>query len=611
MEKRGDRAVHPAPSSLASPSSRLVISSMSMPPSLSTPPADGPDPRPEGLAIGAGFDFADPDSVLAPLYLRASAVTAVALLTGVFLLINYAPLWHTDIWGHLKFGQWMVQNGRLPERDPFCPFAEGDTGAIHYSWLGQVGLYLLYHAGELLAGGDALERMAGGAALLRFGHALLVVLRCAVLLAAFRRLSGSTALAVVALAFVLGLSIGNVAVLRPQVLGEFFLACVLMALSRPVLSRRALTLVPLLLAVWANTHGSFAAGLVLLAAVAAGRALEALRASGRWSIRGVATDPQLRRLILVLLASVVAVAALNPSGPAIFVETLRMTAHPNVLAQDEWQPLHFRLGEGGQWTYLAILAVLAATRLGSRCRLSPTMVLLILVFAGQPLLRQRMLVWWLMIAPWIMVRYWPAWRARWRGRLASGESVPSFRKTLAAGTLVLLALLWSIPGQWLLAGQPVLLERALSGGTPWRLTYQLAHPASTDARGLPALQKHLAELYPGGRFIGCVFASETLGDLVLWDLAPRTPVFIYTHVHLFTPEHWQRCLAVRSGSPAGRAILDRYRVNLVVVEPDFNPRLCALLRHEGGWKVLVDESGHPDKRDPRQRLFIAVRRQPR
>ena len=559
---------------------------------------------------GAGIDFADPDSVLAPYYLRTSAVVAVALIAVVFLLINYAPLWHTDIWGHLKFGQWMVQNWCLPERDPFCPFADGDMGAIHYSWLGQVGLYTLYHAGELVAGGDALERMAGGAALLRFGHALLVVLRCVALLAAFRRLSGSPALAVVALALVLGLSIGNIAVLRPQVLGELFLACLLLALSRPVLSRRALILVPLLLVVWANAHGSFAAGLFLLAVAAGGRALEALRASGRWSLRGVLADPQLRRLLRVLAVSILAVAALNPSGPAIFLETLRMTAHPNVLAQDEWQPLHFHLGDGGQWLYLVILGLLAATLLGSRCRVSPTMLLLILVFGGQPLFRQRMLVWWLMVAPWIMVRYWPAWRERWRGREASTASVASFRKTLAAGTLIVLALLWSIPGQWLLAGQPVPLERALSGGTPWRLTYQLAHPAANDARGLPMLQTLLAEHYPEGRFTGCVFASETLGDLVLWDLAPRTPVFIYTHVHLFSPAHWQRCLAVRSGSPAASDPGPLSR------EPGgcragFQPAASPLPRQERGWKVLVDESVHPDKRDPRQRLFIAVRCQPR
>src|SRR5947209_1544539 len=135
---------------------------MSTLPSLPQQPEDGPDLRPEVPTVGAGFDFTDPDSPLAGLYLRASHVAATALLAAVFLLLNFTPLWHTDVWGHLKFGQWIVRHQRLPDRDPFCPFTQGEPAGLSYSWLGQSGLYLLYHAGERLAGGDPLERMAGG-----------------------------------------------------------------------------------------------------------------------------------------------------------------------------------------------------------------------------------------------------------------------------------------------------------------------------------------------------------------------------------------------------------------------------------------------------------------
>jgi hypothetical protein len=176
---------------------------------------------------------------------------------------------------------------------------------------------------------------------------------------------------------------------------------------------------------------------------------------------------------------------------------------------------------------------------------------------------------------------------------------------------IVLALLWSTGGQWLFAGQPAALERSLSGGTPWHLTYQLAHGNDAGPQGLPALQSVLAANYPQGRFTGCVFASETLGDVVLWDLAPEVPVFIYTHVHLFPPEHWVRCLAIRSGSAVGQQIMDLFHVNLVLAEPDLNPGLCVLLRQDPGWKVLVDEQQAPLKSDPRQRLFVAVRCTPR
>jgi hypothetical protein len=191
------------------------------------------------------------------------------------------------------------------------------------------------------------------------------------------------------------------------------------------------------------------------------------------------------------------------------------------------------------------------------------------------------------------------------------ESIPSFRKTLAAATFVVLAGLWSNPVQWLLGGQPTPVEQAVQAATPWRLTYQLGQGKAADTRGLPALQKILDAHYPRGRFSGCVFASETLGDLVFWDLAPEVPVFVYSHVHLFPPEHWERCRAVRSGSPAGMKVLDHYHVNLVLVESDFNLRLCSLLRQDPGWKVLIDDGDPPAKRDRRQRLFAAVRTAPR
>ena len=50
----------------------------------------------------------------------------------------------------------------------------------------------------------------------------------------------------------------------------FVLALLLLPLSRPVLSRRAVGLIPLLLAVWANGHGSYVVAFVLLGALTDG-----------------------------------------------------------------------------------------------------------------------------------------------------------------------------------------------------------------------------------------------------------------------------------------------------------------------------------------------------
>src|SRR5206468_12083993 len=142
--------------------------------------------------------------------------------------------------------------------------------------------------------------------------------------------------------------------------------------------------------------------------------------------------------------------------------------------------------------------------------------------------------------------------------------------------------------------------------TPWQFACQVAGHAVPDAPWLRALAAYQDRHAVEGRLPGVVFTSETLGDFLLWQLAPETPLFIYTHVHLFSPEHWQETLQVRSAGPAWRDILKHHRVNVLLIEADMHQQICAALRQEGGWRVLLDESGSPEKRDRRCRLFPAV-----
>ena len=48
-----------------------------------------------------------------------AALAAVCFLCVGFVFISSIPLWPTDLWSHLSFGQWTAENGRLPTVDPF------------------------------------------------------------------------------------------------------------------------------------------------------------------------------------------------------------------------------------------------------------------------------------------------------------------------------------------------------------------------------------------------------------------------------------------------------------------------------------------------------------
>lgn len=553
-------------------------------------------------------------SPLTPYFLRGSDVIAAALLAGAFLFLSNWPLWHTDVWGHLKFGQWIVQHRRLPAQEPFLPFTDGQR-CVNFYWLTQVTMYGAFAAGERLAGGDALRRLAGGAEMLALLFALVSFLRYLLLYLAYRRASGSGPLACLGL----GLAVLVFSrVQRPQAFGNLCFAALLLMLSRPVLSRRALLLVPLCLVLWVNLHGSYVVGLAILGLFFLGRVIQTgwaavtdRRDAGPIKIwTAIVNDLQVRRLFLAGLLSTAGVALLNPHGPWVFLYTVRFAQHPNIPSMVEWQPLEFPWGGAGEhWPYLATIVLVIATQIFSPRLLPPTSVLLCFTFAVFPLWHRRMMLWWIVLFPWIVL---PAWAEM--GRQLSWpwlhyRSQASGAKTLMAVGLLLLAVLLAPPVKWLRGGPLRPLERSLSPGTPWKLAAQLKAPTG-DKNYYPQLADALKRGYPNGRFHGRICASETQGDYLVWALPPEWPVMVYTHVHLFSPEHWQDFLIVKSAEPGWREVLDLYGVNLIVVEVEDHPQLTEALQADADWRIVLDETGLQQKIDPRTRLLIAVRKSP-
>ena len=74
-----------------------------------------------------------------PDWLRMPRSTAgwTALLGSVYLLLSYLPLYHTDLWGHLAYGRWIWENGRLPVTEPLLPLAQG-MPMVDTAWLSQL-----------------------------------------------------------------------------------------------------------------------------------------------------------------------------------------------------------------------------------------------------------------------------------------------------------------------------------------------------------------------------------------------------------------------------------------------------------------------------------------
>jgi hypothetical protein len=217
--------------------------------------------------------------------------------------------------------------------------------------------------------------------------------------------------------------------------------------------------------------------------------------------------------------------------------------------------------------FLASVVLAVGLLVWSPRQFTPTQLLLLVAFGVQTLLHLRVLNWWAMVFPWVVVpplyalyrRY--ATAAGWstesapapssEGGEETPETPPDLRKTILAAVVILVVLSWSQPGQWLL-GSVVGREVPLG-------------PERLDPRTPVVVARYMNEHPP----IAPIFTSETLGDYLFWALPanPRRPtVFCYTHLHLFTTDHWQDCLKVKDGAVGWQKILDDHDIQYVAVE---------------------------------------------
>jgi hypothetical protein len=223
---------------------------------------------------------------------------------GVPSLLSYAPAFvllavvvadavqyaDTDLWGHVRFGQVMLRTGHLIRADIFSYSAAGRPW-IDHEWLAEVVMALFYNAMGVV-----------GLKLMKFLCAGAIVL----LLAAGVAETGAAPAVQFAtlLAAALGLEIQIQ--FRPQLFDYVFL-CGLLALFARARSRGRAPLwlaVPMMM-LWANLHGGFFIGIVVLGVYASVTGLQDL-----WEGRGLSRG---LRLGLLTLACVF-VTLINPYG---------------------------------------------------------------------------------------------------------------------------------------------------------------------------------------------------------------------------------------------------------------------------------------------------------
>jgi hypothetical protein len=288
-----------------------------------------------------------------------------ALYTLVFAVIGWVigsgRLVDNSFFWHLRTGEIILDHG-IPRSDPFSFTAHG-IGWIAQSWLI-----------EVVYGG--LYRIAGGVGIRFFGAVLgatiaVLILRLAVRLCHDRMRGAALGLAVLLAAFSLWSQ-------RPLLVGLLlFLGLVwLVEVPDSRWARHTSVVLPLLLWLWVNVHGTFMLGFAYLG----------LHLVGRWLDGAVPWEGR-ERTLLVATAIGFVLAFANPYGPALVLFPIHLLGRGDVLSHViEWKSPSFRELDGqalGLWIVLFVVTAARGTRRMSRRDLVIALPFLLLAFWAQ------------------------------------------------------------------------------------------------------------------------------------------------------------------------------------------------------------------------------------
>ena len=433
-----------------------------------------------------------------------------------------------DLAYQLRAGAEILASGRIPTTDTWT-FTMAGQPWFDQQWGAQVVLRLV--------------ESVGGWVGLAVSRALLVGLIFAgtTLIAIRRGLDARTAAILSLLAFVVS---APALALRPQLLGMLcFVAVLLLVVDRREHPRR-LWLAPLIVAVWANLHGSFFLGPVVLGLAC----LEDLHDK----------RPEWRQTLAVTVVSALA-ACLTPFGPLVWVYATGLATNTGVTGRvTEWQPTSIR-DIPGLLFFISALAVVVLMARSERRVPWPTLAWLG-VFFVIGVYAERGIAWWPIAAVTAIAGgLVPAMPGRSRT-----ETVGMRRLNALVAGVVVLACLVALPtGRAPLPGALVSTD--------------LASPAP------PGLTASLRDLAPPGTH---VFTPQSWASWFEYAL-PDVRVAVDSRVEMISTAVWDAYDGILAGQDGWQDQLARWGVTHILVrndQRDFLDRLEA-----AGWEVAYQD----------------------
>jgi hypothetical protein len=453
---------------------------------------------------------------------------AVALPVLASLL---APMSTVDLTYQLRAGAEILSSGAIPAADTWT-FTINGLPWFDQQWGAQVILRLA----EALGGWTGLVLVRAGLTA--------VVVGCLFWIAVRRGLDARTSALLTLAAFVVA---APAMALRPQLMGMALFALLLLVISMRHRRPRAMWLALLIVAIWANVHGSFVIGPLSLGLT--------------WVADAVERSPTARLTLLITAVSLVA-ACLTPFGPAVWAYAAGLSSNASVTTLvSEWQPTSIRTAAGILF-FASALAIVALLARRGRATDWPTLLWLGAFFAIGAY-AERGIAWWSLAAA--VAVTWFVEQAPARDRVE-----PALVRRINVGVAVAMVV----------AGLALLpVWRPLDPGT--------RAPAGllTDApSGVTSAVRDVVK--PGDRILN----AQRWGSWLEYTF-PGSLVAVDSRVEIIPAAVWREYESVISGRDVWQDILGSWGVTMVVA-----PATDVRLRDEllaAGWQVVYSGAdGH-------------------
>jgi len=480
-----------------------------------------------------------------------SSTGFVALIGLVFVIFASRPLWHTDLWDHLNYGHNILQTRTVSATEPLLQLCRG-VSMVNIPWLAQTGMAALQNQFGLTA--------------LQFTYAALIAISLGIVAWRGVRQSHSAIGGILAAGIFFKVNLDQLLVIRPQLAGLVFY-CVVVAwmLGRNKHSRASWTGLPLMFAIWANVHGSFSMGLMLMGFAGVGRFGDVLAISR--SLRIALSDRELHRTILLTQLCGAAVL-LNPAGLAIYPEVLNVAGNPNIESMFEWDALTLRSAQGQSAAAAALLAFIAI-------KLSPRRMHCgeMLAFVATGLLAAwsaRMLNWWSPLAGIVTATHLLAAMRKTTPWLRNRKASPA----TGLWSVVNLGIVWILfaltPfGIQIVHGRVPEADRMVSRETP------LTTVAFLDS---------MENIPRGIAYVPAEWAGYVM------NRGPKSlQPMVNLHVHVIPEQVWNDYMRMINGPSDWNGLMDEYGINLAVVDQDRQRALVKRFKESTDWSAVYED----------------------